>query len=49
MMALFSGLGDADQDAAGIAFEQGQGRRQIVGDAGNEFLTAYPAHGRHRG
>ena len=25
MMAFFSGLGDADQDAAGIAFEQGQG------------------------
>ena len=39
MVALFSGLGDADQDAAGIAFEQGQGRRQIVGDAGNEFLA----------
>ena len=39
MMALFSGLGDADQDAAGIAFEQGQGRRQVMGDAGDELFA----------
>ena len=39
MMALFGGFGDADLYPAGIAFEQGQRRRQVMGNAGDEFLA----------
>ena len=39
MAALFRRIGDAVLQAAGIAFDAGQGRRQVVGNAGDELLA----------